>query len=72
MLREWRMDQFDCWGTAFVLGARAERQVQSRARKVSVNTRRSLNLTMHPQRGLEDLGEHSNIVLEKKGACCLP
>lgn len=64
------MDQFDCWGTAFVLGARAERQVPTRARKVLVN-KRSLNLAIYPQSRHGDLGSIPSIVLVKKGACYL-
>lgn len=61
------MDQFDCWGTAFVLGARVERQVWTRTRKVLVNKRRSLNLVIYPQNRHRDLGSILSIVLVKKG-----
>lgn len=50
------------------MGARAERQVQTRARKVLVNKRRSLNLVIYPQSRYGDLGSIPSIVSVKKGA----
>jgi hypothetical protein len=66
VLREWYMDQFDCWGTAFVLGARAERQVWTRTGKVLVNRRRSLNFALYPRCRHGDLGSISSTVLVKR------